>query len=76
MLAILYHCDINGNLHSPDRVTVAVSFNITANKDYSQSSSQIVKAVHDHLDELEEYYHVKDMKTCNIIIIVAYGYQP
>ena len=44
---------------------MAVSFNMTANKVNSQSSSQIVNEIYDNLDALREYYNVKDMKTCN-----------
>lgn len=47
---------------------MAVSFNVTANKDYAQSSSQIVENVYEHLDQLGEYYHVTDMRTGNITV--------
>ena len=50
------------------RVIVAISFNTSAGKDYTQSSSEIVETLYGHLDQLGEYFHVTDMRTGNNII--------
>ena len=52
-------------------MVVAVSFNVTANRDYTLSSSQIVETIYEHLDQLGEYYHVTDMKTGNLTTYIC-----
>jgi hypothetical protein len=41
---------------------------MTATKSSLQSSSGIVEAIYEHLDQLGEYYEVTDMRASNTII--------
>ena len=52
-------------------VIVAVSYNMTARKSALRSSSAIVEAIYEHLDQLGEYYEVTDMRAGNIFYTLA-----
>ena len=50
---------------------MAVSFNTTANNDYTQTASQIVDTLYGQLDQLGEYYHVTNMRTGNQSLLLV-----